>query len=283
MANEPETGPLPVQQPPIRPVPRDEANRPPQQPIVVPPSPMAPMAPPTGGPDPEQLRQFEQYRQFQQFQEFQRYAQTEEGQRAIASGSAVGFPYPQQRRRPPWKRFLRSRMFRRLVTLLIVILVLVWGYNHYFGTTEDNDPQGAAGPGSVQEPGRLSPTPRQAVIALYKMVAEGGATEACTLVFDQPGGAAFARDFGAPTCAAAVTTLSRQVTAEGRDTYAAPKISDDAIVAAGPTATVSSCTLHVRGGPSLGKLLLSENGGGWVISGHQQETCPTTSAPTTTG
>lgn len=249
-----------------------------------PPAVVPPASVPANAPDPEQLRQFEQFRQFQQFQEMQRYAQTEEGQRALAAGGGpTGFPFAPPPKRPAWQRFLRSRFFRRVVYAVIVVLILVWGYNHYFGTTEDNNVQGGAGPGPVQEPGRLSPSPQQAVIALYKLVAQGGATEACTLVFDHQGGLDFARDFGAATCEAAVTKLAAQVTAEGRDTYAAPKIGDDNLVISGASAVVSSCQLHVTGGPALGKLLLTQNSGGWVISGHQPETCASSTSPTTTG
>jgi hypothetical protein len=275
--DEPDTGPLPAQQPPNPPVPGGEVVPPINMPPVTPPG------PPPAVPDPEQLRQFEQFRQFQQFQDFQRYAQTEEGQRAIGGGGAVGFPYPQPPQRPAWQRFLRSKVFRKLIYALVIVLVLVWGYNHYFGVTDDNDPQGAAGPGSVQEPGRLSPSPQQAVIALYKLLAQGGAEEACTLVFDQQGGLAFAQDFGQPTCQAAITALAAQVTddAMGRNAYAAPKVTDDAMTLSGTSAIVSSCKLNVKGGPALGKLLLTENGGGWVISGHESETCPSPT-PTTT-
>ncbi|TDQ05700.1 hypothetical protein [Labedaea rhizosphaerae] len=281
MANdEPDTGPLPAQQPPNPPVPGGEIV----PPMNVPPT--APPGPPPAVPDPEQLRQFEEFRKFQQFQEFQRYAQTEEGQRALGAGSAVGFPYPQPPKRPAWQRFLRGKLFRKLVSALVVVLVLVWAYNHYFGASEDNDPQGAAGPGSVQEPGRLSPSPQQAVIALYKMVAQGGAEEACTLVFDQQGGLAFAQDFGATTCQAAITTLAAQVSKDSvdRNAYAAPKVTEQAMTLNGTSAIVSSCELNVVGGPPLGKLLLTENGGGWVITDHENETCPpkTSGAPTTT-
>ena len=279
MANdEPDTGPLPAQQPPNPPVQRGE---------VVPPTnvpPAGPPGPPPSVPDPAQLQQFEQFRQFQQFQEYQRYAQTEEGQRALGSGNAVGFPFQPPPKMPPWQRFLRSRMFRRMVFFLIVALVLVWGYNHYFGVSDDNNVQGGAGPGAVQEPGRLSPSPQQAVIALYKMVAQGGANEACTLVFDQQGGLQFAQDFGASTCQAAVTSLYAQVSKDAmdRNAYAAPKVTDDAITMNGTSATVSSCKLNLIGGPPLGKLLLTENGGGWVISGHDTETCPPKASTSTT-
>jgi hypothetical protein len=203
----------------------------------------------------------------------------------LESGGAVGFPLQPPARRPAWQRFVRTKAFRKLIYVLIIVLVLVWGYNHYFGATEDNDPQGAAGPGSVQEPGRLSPSPQQAVIALYKLVAQGGATEACTLVFDHQGGMAFAQDYGEQTCEAAIAKVAAQVTVEGRNTYAAPKITDDALVVTGSSAVLDSCKLNVRGGPALGRLLLSGNDAGWVISGHEAQTCPapSTGETTTTG
>ena len=112
-----------------------------------------PPGPPNPGPvDPQQLAQFEQFQQFQQFLKFQE----------TQGGAAPQLPPAKKRL---WKQILFSKGFRKLLLAIVVVIGIVWAYNHYFGPPPDDGlgVKGSAGPGQKTDPNRLSGTPGAAV------------------------------------------------------------------------------------------------------------------------
>jgi hypothetical protein len=232
--------------------------------------------PPNPPVDPEQYRQFEQFQQFQQYLKYQE-----------AQGGGPIAQLPPGRKPPLWKKILFSKVTRKLAYLLVVILVLTWLYNHYFGGPADDGlgVQGAQGPGQVTDPGRLSDTPSGAITALYQDAASGinpaFSANACTLLFSQEGKAAFVRDFGAADC----ESLMRQLDGKVGALRLPPRID----TTGKSVVSISSCQdLQLKPGTmALGKFTLARQTDGWWITGHEPEPdpCPvstTTSAPSAT-
>lgn len=219
---------------------------------------------------PEQQRQFEQFQQFQEFLKFQE---------AQGQGQLVPTPPPvQPKKKPVWKKVLFSRTFRKLAVYALVVLGLIWAYNHYFGPPPDDDTvQGGAGPGSVKDPGREPGRPNEVMDTLYRSVSLGQAKVACYL-FTKEAEAEFARNFEAPDCAAAVGKLQSQVGALTR----VPRID----TSGKQLVEVDSCALQVKPGTTaLGTFTFTPFGSAWIISGHQAKQCvtaSTTAPPTTT-
>ena len=225
-------------------------------------------APPPAPADPEQLKQFEQYQQFQQFLKFQEA----QGQ----GGALVPTPPPGAPKTPLWKKILFSKGFRKLVLVAIVIIGLIWAYNHYFGPPPDNGlVTGGAGPGQKVDPGKEPGNPNEILNTLYQNVGLGYGNESCYL-FNEQGKAAFAASYQAPTCEAAVAKLQ----GKAATLSAIPRISFT-----GKTQiAVSSCDLAVRPGTeSLGRFALVRFGQGWIISGHEPEPSPCPSDTSTSG
>ncbi|GAB3910865.1 hypothetical protein GCM10029964_115530 [Kibdelosporangium lantanae] len=195
-------------------------------------------------------------------------------------------------KKPTWKRILFSRAFRRAAFYLVVILAVVWAYNHYFGTPDDDGKgtQGTAGPGQKTDPGKASTSPNAAIDTLYRWAATGNqgtnAASACQQLFNEAGQRAFVIDFGGTDCESVVRGLAGKVGVLLRppliDTYNKQVIE------------ISSCDdLALKPDTQgLGKFVFTRFGDGWIISGHEPEPnpCPTPppsasgspSSPTTT-
>jgi hypothetical protein len=220
--------------------------------------------------DPDQQRQFEQFQQYQQFLKYQ------EMQGQLPPGT----PAPGPKKPPMWQKVLRSKMFRKLVLLVVVLIGLTWAYNYYFGPApDDNTITGGAGPGTRDEPGRRIENPNVAIATLYRFVAMGD-KNACTF-FEKDAKQQFADDLGAPDCPTAVAQLASQV----------PIIDQPAVKWRGlKTVTVNSCRdIKVKPGDKvrrLGSFVYTDMGNGWTITGHAPEPdpcpAPTTTPPTTT-
>lgn len=226
---------------------------------------LAPRVPPPPPIDPEQLRRFEE---FQRFQEFQRYQQQHGG-----ATPPPPPPQPAQRKgKPLWLILLGSKLFRRLVYLLITLILVMWGYNHYFGSDDGGgvavDSGGMTG-NQVIRP--AAPFGLQGTVGqLYKHVAHGDANKACLLLTDDAQ-RQFAQAHGAVDCPAAVRALKQQVTnvSEYERSGDSPPV-----VPTTDVARVSSCTeLTVSGGPRLGELGLKKEGVGWAISSYAKSPC----------
>jgi hypothetical protein len=215
--------------------------------------------------DPDQQRQFEQFQQFQQFLKFQ------ETQGQLPPGA----PAPGQKKPPAWLKILRSKMFRKLALLAIVIIGLIWAYNYYFGPgPDDSTVQGGAGPGTPDEPGRRVENPNVGMMTLYEYVAAGD-KNACTL-FEKSAAQAFAVDLGAQDCASAVVALKGAVDSN----LTRPDIKWRGL----QSVTVSSCT-DIRAKPGtklLGSFVFTNKGNGWTITSHAPEPDPCPAPATTT-
>jgi hypothetical protein len=218
--------------------------------------------------DPEQQRQFEQFQQYQQFLKFQ------ESQGQLPPG-AVPPPPQAPKGRPWWKKVLRSKLFQKLVFLVLVLIGLTWAYNYYFGPApDDNTVQGGAGPGTQDEPGRRVENPAVGMMTLYEFVAAGD-KNACTL-FEKSAAQAFAVDLGAQDCVSAVAALKGTV--DGN--LERPDVKWRGL----QTVTVSSCT-DIRAKPGtklLGSFVFTNKGNGWTITDHARESDPCVAATTTT-
>jgi hypothetical protein len=227
---------------------------------------------PTGPTDPEQYRQFEQFQQFQQFLKFQ------ETQGGLPPAAAP----PKE---PLWKRILRSWLVRKVLSLVLLAVLLLWAYDYFFGKPADDGlgAQGAAGPGQLIDPGRTADNPRALIDGLYRNTSSGMrpnfARNACLLLTPEAR-VIFARDLDAPDCEAAVRNLDGKVGV----LRVMPSIDP---ASKGPI-EISSCEdLRLAPGTrGLGKLTLSRLGDGWIISGHAPEPdpCPTvtTTPPSST-
>jgi hypothetical protein len=243
------------------------------------------------GPGPVDPEQYAQFEQFQQYQQFLKYQETQGGPPALL---------PPGKKPPLWKKILFSKGIRKLAFAVVVVLAVVWAFNHYFGPPPDDGlgVQGQAGPGQRTDPGKASVSPGAAVDTLYRLASQGKkpdfdgksdfATDACAL-FDAQGRAEFVRDFGGdtsrgfegPDCPTIVRAM------DGKVGVLQVKPSVDLV--GKKVIELSSCRdLRLKPGtPGLGKLTMTPFGDGWIISGHEAEPepCPapttTTSAPTT--
>jgi hypothetical protein len=189
---------------------------------------------------------------------------------------------------PTWQKILRNKWLHRAIWLVIIVALASWGVpkliQHYFG---GND-QAAAGsgaalhPGEIQGSGRLETNPKDAVAAVYHIIAESPPDTAC-LEFSVPARAQFATDLHAPTCLQAVRTIHAGLNAAGVDAYSFVEVPDAALVQQGATATISSCAMGVDAGPRLGLFTLTQDGQQeWRITGHSNEPNPCPALTTTT-
>jgi hypothetical protein len=214
----------------------------------------------------------DQYAQFQQFQQFQEFLRHRESQGDV--------PQLPPAKKPTWKKVLFSKAFRRAAFYLVVIIAVVWAYNHYFGGPADDGlgTQGSSGPGQKADPGKASTSPNAAIDTLYRWAATGdqgtNAASACQQLFNAAGQRAFVIDLGGPDCESVVRGLTGKVGVLLRpplvDTYNKQVIE------------ISSCDdLALKPDTvGMGKFVFTRFGDGWIISGHEPEPnpCPT---PTT--
>lgn len=152
--------------------------------------------------------------------------------------------------------------------------VLVWGYNHYFGGSDDeNLPAAVTGGQKYHATEILSTQPHEAVRTVYDAIAQNLPEQGCGR-FAEPTQQRFAEDMGYPDCRQAIIGLNAQV--KGVNDYAEPIFPPDAM--APPlesTTTISSCEMQVMGGPRLGEFSLARTDKGqWLITGHSREPQP---------
>ena len=174
----------------------------------------------------------------------------------------------------------KERRRRAYLPAGIVILAVLGGGQYYLSNIfapADTGTGGSNGSGSGADiPLQGEPSAEKAVLEVYKGVADGTPDRPCNYSLKGSGGAAFARDLGAPNCEQAITQESAKVT--DKNTYKQQTIPAAAVHPQFPTktATIYSCAMGVEGGPSLGTFLLKNDGNGWYISGHQPDpaTCP---------
>jgi hypothetical protein len=220
--------------------------------------------------DPEQLKQFEQYQQFQQFLKFQEA----QGQ----GGALVPTPPPGAPKTPLWKKILFSRGFRKLVLVVVVIIGVIWAYNHYFGPPpDDGHVTGGAGPGTGEEEGRRAENPNAGIQSVYTYIATGQSKLVCEAFFAPTGRADFARDFDGPDCATAAAKLAGTVDRSIPSPLVKWTGKDEV--------TVSSCqdlTLD-PGTKPLGKFTFAKRSNGWTITRHEPEPDPCPAATATSG
>jgi hypothetical protein len=278
-------------------------NQPPAQPPGEPPTPPTGLpalpagAPPTPLPPGLDADEYRRFQEFQRFQDYQRFVASQQGGTAQGNkpvpypspASYQGWPGgpaplpPGRPSRPPiWLIILRSKLVRRLITLGLVVLALYIAYEHYFGSSDTNNPA-VLHPGPVQGSGRLATNPADAVAAVYHLIGENSPTNAC-LEFSTAAKAQFARDLGAPTCEAAVTAIYGQLDSAGRQAYNEVLVPSTAVTTNGSTAEVSSCGMGISAGPRLGAFVVTEDRfQGWQVTGHRSEPNPCPAASTTTG
>ncbi len=213
--------------------------------------------------DPEQLRQFEE---FQRFQEFQRYQQ--------ATGQAPQAPEPpKQQGKRWWLIALGSRIFWRVLFLVLFVGSVMWAYNHFFGVDDPGDIAQDSGGVTGAAQGLSAPAGLQGTVGMfYKHVSFADTTRACTLFLRDDTRQKFANGFGASDCADAVKTLKTQVTSV--DKYQQIMFPPDMLKTPTTTkVTIDSCALTVEGGPRLGTFVVEKVGAGWVITDWSPSTC----------
>lgn len=216
--------------------------------------------PPAPQIDPEQLRQFQE---FQRFQEYQRYQE--------ATGQAPQPPKPQGKRW--WLVVLGSRIFWRALFLLLVVISVVWAYNHFFGTDDPGDIAQDSGGVTGPAQGLSAPAGLQGTVGMfYKHVSFADTTRACTLFLRDDTRQKFANAYGASDCAAAVKDLKTKVTSVDR--YQQIMFPPDMLKTPTSTkVTIDSCALTVEGGPRLGTFVVEKVNAGWVITDWSPSTC----------
>jgi hypothetical protein len=254
----------------------------------------------------------EEYRRFQEFQRFQDYQRFVEAQRQGANLPVPvqpGQPVPhhqqpqaiesqldgmrQQLARiervtnpPTWQKILGNKWLHRLAWLVVIVALAVWGVpmliNHYFGGNDNPSGPEALHPGTIQGSGRLEKNPKDAVAAVYHIIAESPPDTAC-LEFTTAAAAQFAQDMHAANCTQAVRTIHAGLGADGQNAYSFVVVPDSAVITQGNTAQVSSCDMEVDAGPRLGLFIATETQDQeWQITGHRNEPMPGPPPPTTT-
>lgn len=272
--------------------------------------PTEPAAPQDAPPPAHQLDE-EQWRQFQEFQRFQAYlhysqsqgappdgGQPTTGQQApaqqpspesqaelVAIQEQLGQVMASQQRterelNPPlWKKVLRSHWLYRVLVLVIVIVLASWAYNHFFGSSDKDNPPvvPAAPPGHQGGLNAAPPRPDRTIQSVYAGVATKG--DATCNLFTTSGKRQFARDFHARNCLDALGKLRSRVT--DSNSYSILHFQDAIVHKTAKTATISSCRADITGGPSLGAFTLQRQPlGGWYVSAHRPEQCSSTRSGT---
>jgi hypothetical protein len=259
----------------------------------------------------------EQIRQFQEFQRFQAYLRFSESQGAPPpqqGGPNSGELAPAQPPRPAeplldaqldtmrrqlerieratnppwWRRLLGSRPVRWATGLIILATIAAWGVpaliNYY--TTPQLSPAEARAQSSAAEhapkteSNELPKSPNDAVSDVYLFAASNQPANACFL-FDDATKRLFAAAFGATSCEAAISSITKQVT--DANAYAVPDLTLLPSAQGNQASmTISSCRFAVSGGPRLGTFILTKVAdGGWEITGYEPpQACPATTAPT---
>jgi hypothetical protein len=259
--------------------------------------------------DPDEYRRFLEFRRFQEYQRFVEGQQQGGGSNLPAPVQPAQpqpqpLPQPQQSPEqqhelaehlagmrqqlariervtnpPTWQKILRNKWLHRALWLVIVVAVASWGIprliHHYLGGDTDQPTNGAAlRPGDLQGSGRLEMNPKDAVAAVYHIVAETPPDSAC-LEFSPAARVKFAADLHAPTCRQAVRTLHAGLGPAGVDAYSFVQVPDSAVTRSGGTARISSCAMGVDDGPRLGLFVVTENQfQEWQITGHSNEPDP---------
>lgn len=214
----------------------------------------------------------EEYQQFLEFQKFQEWKRQHGGGAGTAPGPTAE---PGRRSRRWWyytRKVLGFKPVRRLLYLVIVLLLILWGINHYF--SGGNDPASHGGTPGNQNPEHpvTSPDPNVAIINLYKALGSDPNPEMACAMFTPQGQTAFAGAIAAPDCSAAVERLKPQISDPAA--YSNPGFQEGAITTVGDQTLIDSCKMTVNGGPRLGKFRLTRQfNGGWSIDRYAAPTC----------
>lgn len=188
---------------------------------------------------------------------------------------------------PLWKKILRSKWLHMAVALLVVAGLATWAYQHFFGSSDDNTQAGQ--PASTQQARQVEGADgaKQAVADVYiaaanihDAMAEGdtadadqSANQAC-LEFDDNAVKQFAADLRATDCTQALKALA----VTDSDAYRSVELRA-LPEPTGATATISSCSFDVTGGPRLGTFTLSRaSTGKWIVTGHRNQPCGATAS-----
>ncbi len=265
--------------------------------------------------------EFQRFLEFQRFQEYQRFVEAQQGGGTGDNlpvplpppGQPVPMAPPAQPPPPPphelaehlagmrqqlariekvtnpptWQKILRNKWLHRAIWLVVILALGSWGIpklvHHYLGG-DDNPAGGRAAlhPGEIQGSGRLETNPKDAVAAVYHIVAESPPDSAC-LEFSPAARAQFAIDLNAPTCLQAVRTLHAGLGQDGINAYSFVQVPDSALTRTGTAATISSCALELDAGPRLGLFTLTQDKfEEWQITGHSNEPSPCPAPPSNT-
>jgi hypothetical protein len=268
-------------------------NPPPDQPADEPTPPTGlPALPPPATPEPlPPGMNADEYREFQEFQRFRQYRQYVEatGQTHSAELERQFAQLHQRLARidsavnpPVWRKVLRSGWLHRIVWLVVVALIAIFGIplliEHLFGSHNPTTPGSDLPPPSKeQKVGQLPDGAHEAVYDVYMWVADNDSFDACN-AFNSTTKADFVRAVGALDCQHAIDALHNQVS-DPTD-YGNPNLRD-LPAPAGSTMTISSCDFTVTGGPRLGTFTVTHVETGWEITGYRaQQPCPST-VPTT--
>ncbi|QWF79707.1 hypothetical protein [Amycolatopsis sp. CA-230715] len=201
----------------------------------------------------------------------------------VASGSQPYLPAPREENLPAtrpkiaaprWLKRLGGKLLSALLLLIVLIIAGKLAWNYFFPPDDPDKPASETGGKQYQQTQYLPTQPYEAVRQVYELI-DKNSPAACER-FQENVRPVFARNFGAPDCAAAVTALHAQVTDDWA--YAFSVRQRDSTVDFPPTITISSCSFPIKGGPSLGVFTLTRvDKGQWLITDHRTETCATPS------
>jgi len=246
----------------------------------------APAARPAEPVDEEELRQFREFQEFQRFLEHKR----DHGEELVPAESKENG----QRRRPPaWLTAFGGKLLTAALVLIAVAAGAAWAINHYLGGSSEPSTEELAEQGGKKATATklYASDPYEAVRDIYNRIAqvvpETGrpqVSKVC-LRFSQEGRNQFAADMGAPTCAAAVIALNKQVTnvtdyVESLPTsipynlyYKVARTKEGESHAIDSCAAARSWSGTITGGPALGTFIATKipnaEGQQWLITGHK--------------
>ncbi|WP_424189945.1 hypothetical protein ACOBQX_14270 [Actinokineospora sp. G85] len=219
----------------------------------------------------------EEAERFRQFQEFQRYQEWQRSSQFGSPESDPTEPRPRRTSRPLWRKVLLSKWFRRVIYLLVVVLLLNWAYDKYFGGPDEDLPASQTGGGKTERTVLFATNPKEAVRAFYDNVAQETLPDACTRFATEQVAQSFATHFNAPDCPTAVKRLHTQVTSKNNYAEVFFPTAVSLVPDAGGEVRVSSCDLEVNSGPRLGVFTVKEidksRAGQWTIVRHERESC----------